>query len=294
MARLLAVAAIGAAAFTQFHVSQAEPQQTVVAQVVSKTEAGSSDLSTLPPLPEGTKTVMGGVIRDVDPVRDQFNLKVFGGGKSVKILFDPRTRVFRDGKRISLSDLQAAEHASVETTLDGSNIYAVSIHMLSQAPEGQCQGQVLDFDPGSGNLTVSIALTREPIKLVVPRGTPVARKGETIFVSAHTGISDLVSGDLVSIKFKSGENGRGVATEVAILATPGSTFVFSGDISALDLHSGLLVVTDPRDNGTYQLHFDPRLFSSENLRLGDHVRVTARFNGSQYEANEINPIQSKP
>ena len=291
MARLLAVAAIGAAAFTQLNMAHAGPRQTAVAQVVSKTEAGSSDLSTLPPLPEGTKTVMGGVIRDVDPVRDQFQLKVFGDGKPVKILYDPRTRVFRDGKRISLSDLQAAEHASVETTLDGSNIYAVSIHMLSQAPEGQCQGQVLDFDPGSGNLTVSTALTREPIKLVVPRGTPVARKGETIFVSAHTGISDLVSGDLVSIKFKSGENdGRGVATEVAILATPGSSFVFSGDISALDISSGLLVVTDPRDNGTYRLHFNSRLFSSENLHLGDHVRVTARFNGSQYEASEINPI----
>lgn len=289
MARLFAVAALGAAAFTQINVAYAGPQQTAVSQVASRIDVGSGNLPALPPLPDGTRTVMGGVIRDIDPVRDQFQLDVFGGGKAVKILFDPRTRVFRDGKRIPLSSLQSAEHASVETTLDGSNIYAVSIHMLSHAPEGQCQGQVMDFDPSNGKLTVSTALTREPIKLVVPSGTPVFRKGEPIFVSAHTGISDLVSGDLVSVTFKSGENGRGVATEVAILATPGSSFVFSGDITALDISSGLLVVTDPRDNGTYRLHFNPRMFSSGSLHLGDHVRVTARFNGRQYEAREINP-----
>lgn len=289
MGRLFAVAALGAAAITQIHVAHAGPQQKSVAQVVSRTEGGSGDPSALPPLPDGVRTVLGGVIRDIDPVRDQFKLKVFGGGKLVKIFFDPRTRVFRDGKRIPLSELKSAEHASVETTLDGSDIYAVSIHMLSRAPEGECQGQVLDFDPGNGKLTVSTALTREPIKLVVPRGTPVFRKGEAMFVSAHTGASGLVSGDLVSIKFKSGEDGSGVATQIAILATPGSSFVFSGNISDLDLHSGMLVVTDPRDNTTYLLHFNPRLFSSENLHLGDHVRVTARFNGRQYEASEINP-----
>lgn len=290
MGRLFAVAALGAAALTQLNVVNAEPRQTVAAQVVSNSGSGSADLSVLPPLPQGTRTVMGGVIRTIDPVRDQLKLEVFGGGKPVKILFDPRTRVFRDGKQIPLSSLKKAEHASVETTLDGSNIYAVSIHMLSQAPEGEVQGQVLEFDPGSGNLSVSTALTHEPIKLIVPQGTQVFRKGEAMFVSAHTGISQLVSGDLVSIKFKSAENGRGVATRVAILATPGSSFVFSGNISALDLHSGLLVVTDPHDNGTYRLHFNPMLFSSQNLHLGDHVRVTARFNGTQYEASQIQPI----
>ena len=35
-------------------------------------------VSLLPPPPSGTATVMGGVIRDLDPVRDQFKLDVFG------------------------------------------------------------------------------------------------------------------------------------------------------------------------------------------------------------------------
>jgi hypothetical protein len=159
--------------------------------------------------------------------------------------------------------------------------------MLSHDPQGECKGQVLDFDPGNGKLTVSTALTREPIKLMVPTGTPVSREGQAGFTSAHTGISDLVSGDLVSIKFKSGENGRGVATQVAILATPGSAFVFSGNISALDVHSGFLVVTDPNDAKTYRLHFSPARFAARHLHLGDHIRVTAKFDGSRYEASAI-------
>lgn len=290
MVRLFAAAALGAAAIAQVSFAGAEPQQSAAVQPASRTAAGTLDASALPPLPKGRATVMGGVIRDLDPVRDQFKLKVFGGGKAVKIFFDPRTQVFRDGKKVLLSDVHPEDHVSVETTLDGTNIYALSIHMLSHAPEGETQGQVLDFDPGSGKLTISGALSREAIKLVVPPGTPVFRKGQAGFVSAHAGVSDLVGGDLVSIKFKSGENGRGVATQVAILATPGSAFVFSGNISALDLHSGLLVVTDPTDKKSYRLHFRPSRFTANHLHLGDHVRVTARFDGSRYEASAISDI----
>ena len=49
-------------------------------QSAVNTESVSSGLSSLPPIPKGKSTVMGGVIHDVDPVRDQFTLKVFGAG----------------------------------------------------------------------------------------------------------------------------------------------------------------------------------------------------------------------
>ena len=66
----------------------------------------------------GESTVMGGEIRSVDPVQDQFQLKVFGQ-RPMKILFDARTQVYRDGKKIPLRDLGSEEHASVQTVLDG-------------------------------------------------------------------------------------------------------------------------------------------------------------------------------
>src|SRR5664279_1131714 len=85
--------------------------------------------------------VLGGEIRGLDPVLDQFTLQIFGQ-KAIKILFDARTQAFRDGARIRISDLHLGEHASIQTVLDGTSVYAISIHMLSRTPEGECQGHV--------------------------------------------------------------------------------------------------------------------------------------------------------
>ena len=78
----------------------------------------------------------------------------------------------------SSTDLGPEDHASIETVLDGTNVFALSIHMLSQSPEGECQGQILNYDPSTGELTLSDVLSREPIKLRVPAGTSVVRWGK--------------------------------------------------------------------------------------------------------------------
>src|ERR1700733_119541 len=98
--------------------------------------SSSEDAPTLPPLPSGKTTIFGGEIRSVDPVLDQLTLNVYGA-RPMRMLFDERTEVYRDGKKISLRDLGATEHASIETTLDGIKVFAVSIHILSHMPEGE-------------------------------------------------------------------------------------------------------------------------------------------------------------
>lgn len=256
---------------------------------VAAAQSKSTIPSTLPPAPRGKSTVIGGAIRDVDPVRDQLTLKVFGG-RPIKVLFDARTQFYRDGKKTPLRDLGTEAHASIQTVLDGTKIYALSIHALSQSPEGECQGQVLSYDPGPGELVVAAALSREPIKLHVPQGTPVVRVGQAAAAggSGPSGLSSLVKGTLVSVKFASTSDGRGVANQIAILAMPGTTAVFSGTISYLDLHDNMLVVVDPRDGKSYKISFDPARFpNSRDLHPGSHVRVTANFDGTRYVADSI-------
>ncbi len=87
--------------------------------------------------------------------------------------------------------------------------------------------------------------------------------------------------------FTSGKQGRAVATHIGILATPGSQFIFSGNITALDLHSGLLALLDPTDDKSYQVHFDPVTLPVKNLHEGEHVTVRANFDGAHYEAVSI-------
>src|ERR1700748_2753565 len=157
-------------------------------------------------VPKGKSTVIGGTISNVDPVRDALVLKVFGG-KRMKIFFDERTQVYRNGTKTSLHDLHANDRASVETMLDGTTIFARSIHMLSQSPSGQYQGQVLSFDAGTGLLTVNESLSNEPIRLRVPAGTAITREGQSASGSKSAGPLDLVKGALITAEFQPDNNG---------------------------------------------------------------------------------------
>jgi hypothetical protein len=253
----------------------------------SMLSSGGSSADSIPPAPSGKSTIFGGEIRELDPVRDQITLKVYGE-RPMKILFDERTEVFRDGARIPLRDLRPEEHASVQTTLDGTKLFAVSIHMLSRSQDGEYEGRVLRFDPGTGELTVASGLSRETVKLLVQNGTSIVREGQNAFSSERSGPSDLVTGSLVAVQFSASEKDAPVASKVEILAVPGSAFVFSGSVSALDLHSGLLVLVDPRDGRSNQVSFNPDLVpASHNLHLGENARVVANYDGIHYVASEI-------
>src|ERR1039458_1630011 len=163
MGRLLAVAILSSVAFAQSASSAgSKPAQDQSVQAASRPESAFGSPTALPPRPRGKSTVIGGAIRGVDTVRDQFTLNVFGG-RTLKVLFDERTQVYRDGARSALRDLQPGDHVSVETVLDGTTpfarrhplflggpaagLWARSFHLLSAGREGECQGQVLNYNP---------------------------------------------------------------------------------------------------------------------------------------------------
>ena len=287
MDRIVAVMMLGAMAAIQLPVAYAKSGQIAGPESELKSDVASSDIPSLPPAPKGKSTIIGGEIKSVDPVRDELTLKVYGQ-RPTRILFDERTQVYRDGKLVPLRDLGVADHASVQTVLDKTSVYALSIHIMSQSPEGEYQGRVLNYNPDTRVLTVSSVLLSEPTKLFVPANTPVARVGQPAFSSVESGASDLVSGALITVKFELDKKGRGVASQIAVLARPGSAFVFTGDITALDTHSGILVLVDPLNEKRYQISFDSSLLSaSQNLHPGDHVVVTANYDGTRYMASAI-------
>ena len=252
-----------------------------------RSTSAPADSSSLPAAPGGKSTVIGGEIRKVDPVRDELMLGVFGQ-RQVRIFFDERTKVYLDGRAIPLGDLNIADHASVQTVLDGTKVYALSIHMLSRLPEGEYQGRVLNYNPDTHELIVSAVLSRQPIKLFVPADTPVTREGQGSLPSAPSDESGIVKGALISIEFTSDRKGRGVVSRITIQATPGTSFAFSGSLSSLDMHSGLLVLVDPQDNKSYRIFFDPHHFTvSRNLHEGDNISVTAKYDGTRYVASEL-------
>ncbi len=134
-----------------------------------------------------------------------------------------------------------------------------------------------------------------PLKLRVPEDATILHVGQAASASQGAGTSDLVKGTLVSVKFKSDGQGQGVASQISILATPGSAFVFSGNITFLDLRSKVLVLADPTNDNSYKINFDPaRLPMSQDLHEGTQVTVTATFDGGSYVASTINQAKAQP
>jgi hypothetical protein len=286
MGRFLAVAVLSSVAFAQSSSSDSKPGQNQTAQPASRLDSLLS-ARTLPPTPKGKSTVIGGTIHGVDYVRDQVTLDVFGGGE-MKVLFDPRTQVYRDGRQGTLRDLHAGDHASVETVLDETTVFARSIRLLSGSPEGVCQGQVLKYNPHDHELTIRDSLSRRPFRLSVPVSTALVRQGQAASSPADIGSSDLATGTLVSVKFQPDNRGHDVASQIAILAVPGTAFVFAGNVAFLDLHSGLLVLVDTRDDKHYDVFVDPaRLPMSHEIHEGADVTLTAVFDGSRFVARAI-------
>jgi hypothetical protein len=287
MERFLTVVVLGGLTLGLLSVADAQSGQSATPESALTSEDLRGDLPPLPNAPKGKSTIIGGEIRALDPILDQFTLKVFGQ-KSVNILFDARTQIFRDGMKIKLADLRLGEHASVQTILDGTRVFAISIHMLSKTPEGEAQGHIQSYDSGTQVLVLRSAMSRDPIRLLVGANTTVSREGQLAFTSAQSGRSDLVNGALISAKFQSDKTGKAVANQIVILAVPGTAFVFSGELTYFDIPSGSLVVLDPRDDNSYSIVFDAARFpASQSLRRGQHVRVSASFDGSRYVASEI-------
>ncbi|HVT97584.1 MAG TPA: hypothetical protein VHE33_08750 [Acidobacteriaceae bacterium] len=304
MRRVLLPVLMTALALAPYALASSDPERAANGSVppadVTASNPATADLnaanpgvnaSFLPPLPlapSGKSTVIGGVIRSIDPVLDEMTLGVYGNGKPMKIYFDQRTKFYRDGVKTPLDDMRPNDHASVETLLDGDMVFAASVHMLSGSPEGDCQGQVLAFDPRNGEVTVRNSLSGAPIKLRVEPRTTIARIGQPAFASSVTGTSDLMMGALISVKFRSDNRGNGIADSISILATPGSGFYFAGNVTYLDVHAGMMAITDPRDQRSYTIAFNPTSFpASRNLHIGSRVGATASFNGKQYVASKL-------
>lgn len=232
---------------------------------------------------------MGGEIRNVDPVRDQFLLKVFGG-HSVKILFDERTQIYKNGKKVPILDLRPDDHASVQTISDGSSILAVRINMLSHLPDDDFRGRVTDYNSQTHALTIITTPGNQSLTVKIPSGIPVANISQNGSSTPEHDPLNFVRDSLVDVSLTGGNGKSGVATRINILAVPGATFVFAGKLSVLDVHAGKLVVLDPRDNQSYPITFGSSLLPiASKLHQGSSVKVTTTFTGKSYVANEIIP-----
>jgi hypothetical protein len=261
--------------------SAIKPGEALV-DTTDSTLASISFLPDLPPLSSHNKvSLIGGTVEKMDRVRDKFTVQVFGGGR-MNIYFDPRTHIYRNGDEASISDLRPGDRVSIDTMLDGGNIFARTIRLKAAANVGESQGVVVSYAAGSGELILRDRLSPQPLRLRVTSQTRLLDHGQV------ASASELVRGTLVAVKFDPQRDGRDVAKEVSVLAIPGTSFTFVGEVTGLDLSTGLLVLTSATDGKTYEIYLGPSATTANTkLRQAANVTVVTLFDGDRYVAQNV-------
>ncbi len=239
----------------------------------------ASLLPDLPSLGPGKATLVGGTVERLDRVQDRLTLKVFGGGK-MKVVFDPRTRIYRDGSPASAADLRPGDRVYVDTILDGSTVFARNIRLKSTAPTGESQGVIVSYR--RSELVMRDQLSPHSVTVRLSPSTRIVKGDKT------SSASELVPGTLIAVKFGAQQDGRDLAQEVSVLAVPGSSFTFAGEVISVDLRTGLLVLNSSTDRKTYEIYLEQAAGTvDDNLRQGAQVSVIARFDGDRYVARNV-------
>jgi hypothetical protein len=234
------------------------------------------------PMPKGKATLIGGRIEKIDPVRNRITVAPFGGKGTMKVFFDERTHIYRDGTETTQANLHKGDRAYVDTMLDGPRVFARNIRVMTQLVPADASGQVLSYDQSSGMMTLQDQLSAQPVRFSIRAQTVVSKENHTPGSAA-----DLQPGSLVAVKFSPGTSRQGVAQQITILATPGTRFTFAGKVTHLDLRHGLIAVNNETDQQTYDIAFDPGSKLKDDITVGSQVRVTATFTGHGYKAEAI-------
>jgi hypothetical protein len=240
----------------------------------------------LPPLNRpGTKVgLVRGVLKQLDPIRDQLVIHPFGG-RDVRINFDPRTQLLPANPNAHLAGIPVGSVVSVDTVIDGGKLLALSVR-TGPSTGAELNGQVLRYDAAKSRLTVRDPLSPQSVALRMTPSTIVVNQGRPASLQA------LSPGALVRVWFSPAQN---AANRVEILAERGNSFTFEGRVVAVDLRSRVLSLSNDSDQSVHELAIASLDDTSLRLlREGAAVSVQAEFDGQRYNARTVSLVSHQP
>ena len=232
-----------------------------------------------PPLPDTKATLIGGTVEGVDRVHNHITLRPFGGSR-MKLVYDERTRFFRNGVETTFAGVKKGDRIYIDTQLDGNTVFARNVRVRNEQEAADARGQVVSVD--GGRIGVRDDLSGQTVTFVADGNTHVVKGGQTVT------LKDVKAGSLVNVKFMPDREDRGAAQEISLVAAPGDTFTFAGRVTHLDMGHGIMAVQNQIDNRNYDIAFDPSTSGHDDLGVGQEVNVNAIFDGTKYMAKTIN------
>ena len=233
----------------------------------------------LPPLKHEKVTLIGGIVVRLDEVMNHMIFQPFGTNQKMQVHFDTRTHFYLDGKPITEREVKQGQRIYLDTQLNGDRVFAKTIWIRSSAESGVGRGQIMDFDAGRRVLTVRDELSNQTLKLHLAPNATIRKANQP------GSESDLVQGALVDIEFGAQRDLRAIT----VLASPGSTFAFSGRVTFVDLSQKMIAIDNSSDGKKYDVAMDaiaPNVL--RQIREGEQVSVSTVFDGTRYSARSVN------
>jgi hypothetical protein len=261
------------------------PSETRLADKSVATREDYDPLLDPPPLPHNRITLMGGTVTAVNEIENRITVRPFGAKQRMRLDFDVRTHIFRDGEAASERDLRAGQRVYLDTMLNGSRVFAKSIWIRTGAGYGNGRGQIEEYDSRANILTIKDEVSAQPVKFRLDSTTVIHDRSQT------GSVSDLKPGTLVAVTFDPAQGGSGVVRELSLLATSGSSFTFLGRITFVDLSRKLIAVDNQSDGKNYDVYFESIPNSIlQGLREGSQASISALFDGRRYVAQKIDLV----
>ena len=241
------------------------------------------------PLPKKKLSLIGGTVREIDPIRNRMIVDIYGG-KEMKLIFDDRTKVTRNGAEVNPLIIRKGDRVYLDTQLGtGDKIFAKQIQIVTKFEAADLNGQIVNFDPKTRTIELRDQLSAAPFRFIVDQDAAITANG-----GKAASMANLQPGALVVAHFNNGQGGRSSIRDINILAAPGAEFTLYGRVNHLDLRSGVLAVQNRADDKAYEVKFSPAQFKLDDLTIGSEVSVTARFDGQEYVAQSLNVTSTGP
>ena len=259
---------------------------------VHDTASEAEDIASLlapGPLPPNPKlALIGGTVVTLDRIRNRMEVKPFGGRK-MRIDFDERSRIFRDGTETTSLGINKGDRIYLDTMLNGAQVFAKTIHVESKPAQADAEGQLISVDQQRKKITVQDKISEQPVTVALASGTRIMNQG----MSGSE--ANLEPGALVKIHFTEHFTEHGAALpeaeSVYILAAPGADYTFYGEVSYIDKAQNIIAIRDPTGDRFYDISVEGAGLPPE-LHIGSTARVKAQFDGTRYVARSITVEQA--
>ena len=258
---------------------------TVVMLPSSGSNGDESPIMPTPEMPDGRVSLIGGTVDRVDQIRNRMKVHIFGGS-SMKVFFDERSHIYRDGVETTQLALKPGERVYLDTQLEKDKIFARNIQIKTRFQPADASGQIVNYDPQRGEFTLMDKLSGRPVHFRTTSDTIITAK-------ERNAKPVLTTGALVNVKFAPGPKRDSIAREVELLIAPGKVVNFFGTLTSLNLRTGLLGIRNKSDDQLYGVHFTPSTSGiTADLQPGAEVVIESVFNGTGYDARSISVNRS--